>query len=66
MSDNNFINLTKNTILYCYHDGLKYIQRNICTKIKKVKYFTILADETTDISRIEQFSLCVTFLRKRL
>ncbi|XP_025192063.1 uncharacterized protein LOC112592266, partial [Melanaphis sacchari] len=31
----------------------EYIQHSICDKIRKEKYFTILADETTDISHIE-------------
>jgi len=35
----------------------EYTQHKICDKINEGKYFTILADETTDISRIEQFSL---------
>lgn len=41
-----------------------HIQNQICNKINKAKYFTILADETTDISRIEQFSLCVRYLEE--
>ncbi len=35
------------------------IQQNIISQINNVKYFTVLADETSDVSRIEQFSLCV-------
>jgi len=42
----------------------EYIQHKICDKINEGKYFTILADETTDISRIEQFSLCIRYLEK--
>lgn len=38
------------------------IQIKICEKIKKTKFFVILADETTDVSRIEQFSLCIRYL----
>lgn len=40
----------------------QYIQQKIVAKINKSKFFTVLADETTDISRIEQFSLCVRYL----
>lgn len=40
----------------------EHIQQQICSRIKKAKYYTILADETTDISRIEQFSLCIRYL----
>lgn len=43
----------------------EYIQHKICDKINEGKYFTILADETTDISRIEQFSLCIRYLEKK-
>lgn len=39
-----------------------YIQKTIIEKIRKAKFFTVLADETTDISRVEQFSMCVRYL----
>lgn len=42
----------------------EYIQGQICSRIKRAKYYTILADETTDISRIEQFSLCIRYLHE--
>lgn len=42
----------------------EYMQHYICDKIRKEKYFTILADETTDISHVEQFSLCIRYLEK--
>ncbi|KAJ8915305.1 hypothetical protein NQ315_014813 [Exocentrus adspersus] len=42
----------------------KHIQQQICSRIKKASYYTILADETTDISRIEQFSLCIRYLHE--
>lgn len=41
-----------------------HIQSQICNKINKAKYFTILADKTTDISQIEQFSLCIRYLEE--
>lgn len=36
----------------------------IVPKINEAKYFSILADETTDISGIEQFSLCARYVDK--
>ncbi|KAF0707451.1 zinc finger MYM-type protein 1-like [Aphis craccivora] len=35
------------------------IHTTICNRIKKNKFFVILADETTDVGRVEQFSLCI-------
>lgn len=40
------------------------MQHYICDKIRKEKYFIISADETSDISHIEQFSLCIRYLKK--
>ncbi|XP_030751391.1 zinc finger MYM-type protein 1-like [Sitophilus oryzae] len=40
----------------------KMIQEQIVSRINKSKYFSILMDETTDISRIEQLSLCVRYI----
>ena len=37
------------------------IQRKIVEKINKNKFFSVLADETTDISQTEQFSLCIRY-----
>jgi hypothetical protein len=37
------------------------IQTNIFNRIKKFKFFVILADETSDVSRVEQFSLCIRY-----
>ncbi|XP_025192657.1 52 kDa repressor of the inhibitor of the protein kinase-like [Melanaphis sacchari] len=39
-----------------------YIQTQLVTKIKQAGFFSILADETCDISRIEQMSLCVRYI----
>lgn len=36
----------------------------IISKINQAKFFSILADETTDISGIEQFSSCVRYVEK--
>jgi hypothetical protein len=38
------------------------IQKEIVFKVNQTKFFAILADETCDISRIEQMSLCVTYI----
>lgn len=35
-----------------------HIQSQIFNRIKNKKFYTILADETTDVNRIELFSLC--------
>ena len=40
----------------------KIIQQNIVDKIKKAGFFSIIADETMDISRLEQISLCVRYV----
>lgn len=39
-----------------------FLQELLVAKIKHAKYFSILADETTDISTVEQFSLCVRYV----
>lgn len=38
------------------------IIEQLVSKINSAKCFTVLADETTDISGTEQFSLCVRYL----
>ena len=38
------------------------IQQTIVKKIKKARFFTVIADETTDVSRKEQMSLCARFV----
>ncbi|KAJ8883364.1 hypothetical protein PR048_015207 [Dryococelus australis] len=40
----------------------KQIQETVVERIKMAKFFTVLGDETTDISRVEQFSLCVRYV----
>ena len=40
----------------------KVIQQNIVHEIKKAGFFSIIADETMDISRLEQMSLCVRYV----
>ncbi|KAF0713891.1 zinc finger MYM-type protein 1-like, partial [Aphis craccivora] len=38
--------------------------KKLVTKINQAKCFTILADETTDVGGIEQFSMCVRYFDK--
>jgi hypothetical protein len=40
----------------------KIIQDNIVCKINAAKSFSVLVDETTDISRIEQLTHCIRYL----
>ncbi|GBM31565.1 hypothetical protein AVEN_11740-1 [Araneus ventricosus] len=37
------------------------IQSQIVRNVRKSIFYSVLADETTDISQIEQFSLCVRY-----
>jgi len=37
------------------------IQTKTCNRIKTNTFFVILADETTDVIRVEQFSLCIKY-----
>ena len=39
------------------------IKQKIATEVNNANFFTVLADETCDISKIEQFSLCVRYLK---
>lgn len=50
--------VTQNTIIAICG---KIIQNKIVAKVRKAKFFSILADETTDIASVEQFSLCIRF-----
>jgi len=54
MIQNNFINICG-----------KIIQDQLDNKINQAKYFSVLVDETTDISRVEQLSLCVHYLENK-
>lgn len=40
----------------------KIIQDRLVNRIKRAKSFSILVDETTDVSRIEQMSFCVRYV----
>ncbi|KAL4091320.1 hypothetical protein QTP88_026023 [Uroleucon formosanum] len=51
--------LIQNEIIHLFGD---LIQLKILERVSKTNFYTILADETTDISQIEQFSLCIHFL----
>jgi hypothetical protein len=39
-----------------------FIQENVVNRIKNAGFFTILADETQDISRYEQLALCIRYV----
>ncbi|KAL4120679.1 hypothetical protein QTP88_013327 [Uroleucon formosanum] len=55
MIQNNFINICG-----------KIIQDQLVNKINQAKCFSVLVDETTDVSRVEQLSLCVRYLDNNL
>lgn len=55
MIQNNFINICG-----------KIIQDQLVNKINRAKCFSVLVDETTDVSRVEQLSLCVRYLENNL
>ncbi|CAH2083533.1 unnamed protein product [Euphydryas editha] len=40
----------------------KIIQHKIINEVKEANFFAILADETTDIARMEQVSLCLRYI----
>jgi len=42
------------------------IQFKILERVSKTSFYTILADETTDISQIEQFSLCIRYVDEQV
>jgi len=42
------------------------IQSDIIKKNSKSNYFSVLADETTDIAQIEQFSICIRYFEEEL
>lgn len=52
---------TQNQIINCI---AKRIQNQIVRDVSEAKYFSVLADETSDRSRIEQLSLSVRFVKK--
>lgn len=37
------------------------IQKQIASKINRAKFFSVLADETADVSGVEQFSICTCY-----
>ncbi|KAJ8876829.1 hypothetical protein PR048_021276 [Dryococelus australis] len=38
------------------------VQKKIAERVKKSCFYTVLGDETSDISQVEQFSLCVRYV----
>lgn len=49
---------TQNDLIECCGE---LIRNKIVDKIKKAKYFTIIADETTDVSVCEQLAICIRY-----
>ncbi|CAG4956719.1 unnamed protein product [Parnassius apollo] len=45
-----------------HHISGEIIQHKIIGKVKKAQFFAILTDETTEISRMEQVSLCLRYV----
>ena len=41
-----------------------HILRNICSDIVKNGFYTIMADECTDVSNKEQFVICIRWVMK--
>ena len=41
----------------------EYIKERIMYDIKKAKYISVLADETTDVSNTEQMSLAIKYFK---
>jgi len=42
--------------------AVKQITTNIVQRVNKSRYFSVIADESTDVSGIEQFSICARFV----
>lgn len=42
------------------------ILRKVILNVKEAKYFSVLADETTDVAKLEQFSLCVRYIKDNI
>jgi Domain of unknown function (DUF4371)/hAT family C-terminal dimerisation region len=55
--------LIQNEIINLFGD---LIQSKILERVSKTNFYTILADETTDISQIEQFSLCIRYVDEQV
>uniref|UniRef100_A0A915IVZ4 DUF4371 domain-containing protein n=1 Tax=Romanomermis culicivorax TaxID=13658 RepID=A0A915IVZ4_ROMCU len=53
-----FSPLIQNSLIDCCGD---LIVSNILEDVKKAKFYTILADETTDSATVEQMSLCIRY-----
>ncbi|XP_065321635.1 zinc finger MYM-type protein 1-like [Gordionus sp. m RMFG-2023] len=51
--------IIQNEIIYACNE---LILKKIITNINKSPYFSVLADETTDVSGVEQMSLCVRYI----
>jgi len=63
INDNNRLQYTSPSIQNEFVDICsKIIKKKIVDNINNSKYFAVLADETTDISNVEQMSLCLRYI----
>jgi Domain of unknown function (DUF4371)/hAT family C-terminal dimerisation region len=51
-------NTIQNELIVCCGD---YIRNTILSQVKSARYFSVMADEVTDISNTEQMSLCIRY-----
>jgi hypothetical protein len=49
---------SQNTLLHCM---ATMVQNGIVQKVRKVRFWSIIADETRDVSKTEQLSICVRY-----
>ena len=40
----------------------KYLQKKVLDRVKKARFYSILCDETTDVSTTEQMTICVRYI----
>ena len=52
---------TQNDLISCIGEQ---IQSVLIQRVKDAKFFTVIADETTDVSRREQLSPCIRFIHE--
>ena len=50
----------------CIYVIANQLQRNIVTRIKRAKYYTLMADETANVSNNKQLVICIRWLDKDL
>ena len=50
----------------CIQVTANHLQRNIVTRIKRAKYYTLIGAETADVSNNEQLVICIRWVDKDL